>query len=90
MRLWAILRYLDQRRNEGEPCKLWNLQTYQRSSWKATKWDVDRAIEEGWVSHDESEKAYEITEQGRKYLEDLRRLMEPLYSKHMQRFLGRR
>ena len=89
MRVWAILHYLDERRGEEEDCKLFDLQIYLRSNWKATKSDVEFAVKIGWVSFDKSRRSFAITEPGRKHLAVLRPALESFYAAQMRRFRER-
>ncbi len=86
MRVWAILHHLDERRDHDDTSKLWDLQIYLRSNWKATKSDVEFAISQGWVSADESQRNFTITDAGRKQLAVLRPALESFYAAQMRRF----
>ncbi|MFQ5951776.1 MAG: hypothetical protein ACE5KH_06815 [Candidatus Geothermarchaeales archaeon] len=89
LRIWAILQFLDRKRVEGGSCKLWDLQIYLRSNWKATNSDVEFAIDRGWISVDDSDRTFSITDEGRRYLTELRRGLEPFYEERMDLFRRR-
>ena len=45
-------------------------------------------MKNGWVKpFDDYPKSFKITEQGERYLVDLRRVLEPLYSEEIRYFL---
>ncbi len=84
--MWALLHYLDCSR---EPCHVFELQTYLRGNWPATKELVEFSIVRGWVAADERHKVFTITLTGREYLMDLRRVLEPLHAAEMGPFRRR-
>lgn len=87
--MWAILKYLDDARFRGEACKMWHLVAYLRSNWKATKPDVEFGIERGWIEQDEEARTYNITTEGREYLQELRTYNETFFSKNLAEFRKR-
>src|SRR3990172_10016250 len=86
VRVWALLHYLDY---APSPCHLFELQTYLRGNWPATRELVEISISRGWVVADADHRKFSITDPGRRYLTDLRRVLEPLYAEAMGPFRRR-
>lgn len=87
--MWAILNFLDDARDRGEGCKLWHITAHLRSNHKATKRDMEFAVEMGWATYSDSEKNFAITKQGREHLETLRPLNETYFPRYMAAFRAR-
>ncbi len=75
--------------DRGEACKLGHVTAHLRSNYKATKRDMNFAIENGWVTYVESERNYTITTDGQEHLAELRRVNETYFARYMKAFMER-
>ena len=86
----ALLNRLDDARDRSELCNHYEIECRIHSSWQAVESLLKTTIDNGWVEFDEKARIYRITDAGRLYLSDLRRILPPAYSRPIQDFLGRR
>ncbi len=86
VRVWALLHYMDRAQH---PCSIFELSSYLRGNWTATRDLVNRAVEKGWVRAVENNRGFTITPPGRVFLMELRRVLEQLDPAQLGPFRGR-
>jgi predicted transcriptional regulator len=87
VRVWAILHFIEDARIKETPCKQFDLTIYLRSNWKATRELVDFAMSNGWIKRDEATRTFRITDEGRLYLVEIRKVLDPLRRSEIAGFL---
>jgi len=90
IQIYALLFELERARSNPEPCKHYDLECYLHSNWQSIDALVKHAMEKGWVKFTASNRSYEITEEGLRYLADLKRVLDLAYSKPVRSFLRRK